>query len=44
MAKLYFTEDICDKALTGITELELFCYVKSSSSLPSDMNDKGAFI
>lgn len=44
MAKLFFTEDICDKNLTGITELELICYVKSSSALPSDMNDKGAFV
>lgn len=44
MAKLFFTEDICDKSLTGITELELICYVKSSSALPSDMNDKGAFV
>jgi hypothetical protein len=44
MAKLFFTEDVCDKVKTGITELELICYVKSSSTLPSDMADKGAFI
>ena len=44
MAKLFFTEDICDKAQTGITELELICYVKSSSSLPTDMNEHGAFV
>jgi hypothetical protein len=43
-AKLFFTEDICKKSETGISELELYCYVKTSSSLPSDMNAKDAFV
>jgi hypothetical protein len=43
-AKLFFTEDICDKLKTGITELELYVYVKTSSSLPSDMQSKDSFI
>jgi hypothetical protein len=37
MAKLFFTEDICDKVLTGIAELDLYVYIKSSTTLPSDM-------
>lgn len=44
MAKLFFTEDYCDVSKTGISEMELYCYVKTSSTLPSELNEKGAFV
>jgi len=44
MAKLFFTEDYCKVAETGIVEMNLNCYLKQSTVLPSELNAKGAFV
>ena len=43
ISQLFFTDTITSAVGTGLTELELYCYIKQSSVLPSEMADKGEF-
>ena len=43
MSKLFFTDKMCYPALTGITDIDLYLYIKTSGTLPSDLQTKGQF-
>ena len=43
MSKLFFTDKICIPNLTGITDIDLYLYIKTSGTLPSDLQTKGQF-